>query len=244
MIDTIKSLFIKSRQTKLFLLLLLSSVFCCSLIGIRLSFQQIDSYALQNLNDLKQLKSCSTFLFLIWNLFLAWVPYWIALLIKPSWESNKSKIILSTLVLSWLVFFPNAPYILTDLLHLRHRPPVPFWFDMMILISFAWTGLLLGLASLFEVQKFVEEHKSRTFGVLFSIGSILLCGIGIYLGRVLRWNTWDILVHPYALVLDVVSNIMNPAATGYTIGLGFIISIFMLIAYFTLLSFSKEASKI
>lgn len=224
----------------LIIILIISSLFCCSLIGVRNMYLGIDITSVQNMADLKQLKSTTTFLFLIWNLFLAWVQYWVSLLLKPGWNMKHKKMITGFLLLLWLAFFPNAPYILTDLLHLRHRAPIPFWYDLMVFISFAWTGLILGYASLFEVEKFIQKRTSTLFSRLFCVLSIALCGFGIYLGRVLRWNSWDIICQPFALSRDIFENLINPAASSYTIGLALLISVFLLLGYFTLISFKNE----
>jgi uncharacterized membrane protein len=97
----------------------------------------------------------------------------------------------------WLIFFPNAPYILTDLLHLAHpRPDVPLWFDVLLLLWFAWTGLSLGMVSLVMMQDIVRREFGRLTGWVF-VGSVGLLGaLGIYIGRFLRWNSWDLIFAP------------------------------------------------
>jgi uncharacterized membrane protein len=136
--------------------------------------------------------------FLVWNLFLAWVP-----LVLAAAASVRSRRRLDTLtaalLVAWLLFFPNAPYLLTDFIHLA-QGPAPLWYDGLMLSAFAWTGLLLGFASLYLVQLILR----RAFGVGVSwlgvLGSLVLGSIGVYIGRFVRLNSWDLLVHPLRVV--------------------------------------------
>ena len=98
----------------------------------------------------------------------------------------------------WLLFFPNAPYLLTDFIHLRETPTTPLWYDALMLASFAWTGLLLGYASLYLMQMIWE----RAVGMLSWLGvvaALALASLGVYVGRFLRFNSWDALVRPRRL---------------------------------------------
>lgn len=124
----------------------------------------------------------------------------------------------------WLAFLPNAPYILTDFVHFRHRPPVPLWYDLALLLSCAGTGLLLGYASLANVQSFIARRFGPRVGWLTAVASLVLSAFGIYLGRFLRWNTWDMVTNPIALLTDVAPRVLNPFAhprtTGVTVVFG------------------------
>ena len=170
-----------------------------------------------------------TFLFLAWNLFLAWVPYLISARmggLRRRWSRGLAFV-------AWLLFFPNAPYILTDLLHLRPRPGVPHWYDLMLLLSFAWTGLLIGFASLLRVQDLLTQWWGESITRLIVPILILLCGYGIFLGRFQRWNTWDILQRPGALLRDVLGHLTDPFTHGGTLGLAVVMSGFLLLGYYT-----------
>ena len=92
-----------------------------------------------------------TFLVLNWNLFLAFIPWALSslLIIYPKLQEKKLAVI--TLLGSWLLFFPNAPYILTDLFHLKHVVSMPMWFDLLLILSFAWVGLLFWFMSLWDI---------------------------------------------------------------------------------------------
>jgi len=141
--------------------------------------------------------------FYIWNLVLAWLPLLFALRVyrlanlRPArwWPLAVS----ATL---WFFFFPNAPYLVTDFLHLKLRPPVPEWFDIVMMMSFAWTGLLLGYLSLLLMQETVRYRKGAAWSWGFAVMMLALGSLGIYLGRFARWNSWDVIFRPYGLAGD------------------------------------------
>lgn len=144
------------------------------------------------------LSGSEEYAFLIWNIFLAWIPFGLAYTAKSfSWNRKVLLFILPFPAALWLLFFPNAPYILTDLLHLGSpKPNVPLWFDVLLLLWFSWTGLSLGIASLFMMQDIVRREFGKVIGWLF-VGVVgVLSSLGIYIGRFLRWNSWDVLLHP------------------------------------------------
>ena len=120
----LRTLFRDKRQYKLFLLLSLSSIFDCFLVFFRLHHTAFDWQLIQNVTDFKQYRGTyGTFFFLLWNLFLAWIPYWFALILDfyTRISSRPSRVSLAVIFILWLLFFPNAPYIVTDLLHLQYR---------------------------------------------------------------------------------------------------------------------------
>ncbi len=142
-------------------------------------------------------------LFLPWNLFLAAVPLLASTALVRLDGRGASAWALLSLGAVWLAFLPNAPYILTDLVHLRERPPVPFWYDLAMLLSGAGVGLLAGYVSLADVQGVLARRWSATLAWAISVAVLFLSAFGIYLGRVLRWNSWDVLTAPGALGRDI-----------------------------------------
>ena len=124
---------------------------------------------------------------LVWNLVLAWVPVGFAML---AWRLKASRSALLICGFLWLLFFPNCGYILTDLVHLRERPPVPLWFDLVLIQTFILLGLVLGFVSLYKMQNLVADFFGRWTSWLFVLFVLGLTGFGIYLGRVQRWNSW------------------------------------------------------
>ncbi len=136
------------------------------------------------------------FLFLNWNLFLAFLPWMLSTLVIIYPKLQRSKLSLATLLFSWLLFFPNAPYILTDLFHLRLKTSVPVWFDLVLILSFAWTGLLMGFMSLLDIEAVLSRWMKSRVVALTSTALLFIGSFGIYVGRFLRWNSWDIISQP------------------------------------------------
>ncbi|MEO9967446.1 MAG: DUF1361 domain-containing protein [Reichenbachiella sp.] len=171
-------------------------------------------------------QSSLVYLFLNWNLFLAWIP----LLIAKHWArrpiAHANKMICALLFFGWLLFFPNAPYLITDLKHLNNRLPHE-WIDPLILFSFALTGFILGLYSLKVIHRQLKKVVSITNSWFIIISSMILSGFGIYLGRVQRWNSWDLATKPMTLLLDAMHQVTNPLAIQMTIAY----SSLMLLAY-------------
>ncbi len=168
-------------------------------------------------------------LFLVWNLFLAWIPFLIAFSLNQK-EKKVHPIKLVLYLFVWLLFLPNAPYIITDFVHLRPRAGVPFWYDGMAIFIFAFHGLILGIVSTLFIHEALEKYTNSIKVWLFLCFSFLLTGYGIYLGRFLRWNSWDIVVHPIALLQESFLKLTNPLAIAVT-------GIFSLIMFFSYLIF-------
>lgn len=166
-----------------------------------------------------------------WNLFLAWIPLFIALWLQ--WKHHQQKLSMMSLVIAlgfWLLFLPNSPYLITDLLHIRHRDAgsVPIWFDTLFFFTFALAGLQAGMLSLYFMQKLLNQYFNQKLVWAFVLGVLLLTGFGIYLGRELRWNSWDIIAQPLELAHAIVSQLFNLAALQFTIAYFVALKIFYL----------------
>lgn len=153
-----------------------------------------------------------TFIFLNWNLILAWIPLVCA---AGVWllqgEQTRPRLRTAPLLALWLLFFPNAPYILTDLLHLAPREGVPLWFDLLLLLSFAWNGLILGFASLWIVHGLLQRWYGTLVGWMGAALALVAGAVGIYLGRFGRWNSWDLLIDPAPILRSIVHALLDPA---------------------------------
>ena len=184
----------------------------------------------------------TTYFFLNWNLFLAFIPWAISTLLVLNRNEKLNRIMLLPLIFSWLAFFPNSPYILTDLFHLRSRPPVPLWFDLVVILSFAWTGLTFGLASLFDLEKLLRKFLNKwVLGLLMSM--LLFAGsFGVYVGRYLRWNTWDIVTEPVPLLYDIGDRIKDPMDHPQTWGVTILLGILLNMMFWTLKIFRNKAA--
>jgi uncharacterized membrane protein len=221
----------KSQRVKLFLLLSLLTAFDFTLLAYRLHIIDFDWSKVDSIYDLAAVRGIPTFFFLVWNLFLAWIPYWVSLTLASIRDGKLRRIKTGFTLVIWLLFFPNAPYILTDLLHFRNFGDVPMWYDLMMLLSFAFTGVMLGWLSLMEVQDFLKSRHSRGVARGLTFVALILCSYGIYLGRFQRWNSWDILTNPVALFQDMFSVLMQPSVHAGTLGIAVVLGGFLTIGY-------------
>ena len=178
------------------------------------------------------------YVFLAWNLFLAWLPF--AISQKLISVNNRWKIFFLTA--TWLLFLPNAPYIITDFLHLKQRPPIPYWFDVLLLFSAALNGLLLGLLSLLMVEKFLIGRYGNRISGLVILCSFFLCAFGIYMGRYLRWNSWDIIMNPGEIAGDILVIVFNPFDHISTWSVTVLFGSFFYVLYYSIKNFIKHKS--
>lgn len=146
-----------------------------------------------------------SFHFLIWNLFLAWMPYGLMVLteqLKPRWQQF-------TLALLSLLFLPNAPYLITDLFHLRKPLSAPLWFDVVLIASFSILGLVLFLAAARRLFLFVGQYVlNKNMLNAFKAMVFVLNAYGVYLGRYLRFNSWDIIYKPLNLLQGIADTVL------------------------------------
>ena len=147
------------------------------------------------------------YLFLVWNLFLAFIPFAISTYLKAKADMNKYVLLFWLGI--WLLFLPNAPYIVTDLIHLQSSSSI-IWFDIFMVSGFAISGLLLFYFSILDIQTILKSYLSKRKVKLLSIGILFLSSFGVYLGRVLRYNSWELLEHPQRLFSDIYEIITQP----------------------------------
>ena len=175
--------------------------------------------------------------FLIWNLALAWVPFALALAAYDRARRRLDAVVLVLAVL-WLLFFPNAPYVLTDFIHLSANAPAPLWYDALMLSAFAWTALLLGFASLYLMHALARSVVGEVWswvGVACALG---LASFGVYLGRFVRFNSWDALVRPNEVARVIANDLENPFAHPRMIGVLLALTCFLLVGYGVVYSFA------
>ncbi len=174
------------------------------------------------------------YLFLNWNLFLAGLPWVFTSIILMRPKLQQRKLALTGVLLSWLLFFPNAPYILTDLFHFRENLVMPLWFDLILILFYAWTGLMFGFLSLHHLERIFQNKISKPIMTLIITLMLFVVGFGIYIGRYLRWNSWDIIGNPKPLLNDIAERIIHPTAHGHTWGMTFFMGLFLIILYWSL----------
>ncbi len=173
--------------------------------------------------------------FLVWNVFLAWIPLLLALRLGSLEQSGRTNgWIFWATALAWLLFFPNAPYIFTDLNHLKPLIQSRWWSDLILILYFALIGLVLAFISLHHVQSIVAKRFGGFHGWAFVTIVAFLSGFGVYLGRFERWNTWDVVARPIALAADSV-NWLRWTSLKFSILFG----IFILTAYALLYSLTS-----
>jgi len=172
--------------------------------------------------------------FLVWNLFLAAIPFPLALVGDQLLTMRHG--ILSLPVLSgWLLFLPNAPYLVTDILHLRVSD-APLWYDALLYGSFAVTGMLLCFGSLAVVHTAIRRRFGAPAGWALAMSTLMLSGFGVYLGRVERWNSWNFWQTPRALARSVLEPLENPLSNTRIIGFTAIYGTFLCVSYLALVA--------
>lgn len=183
---------------------------------------------------------------LMWNLFLAWVPYVFSFLAATSHRLfPRQWWLLPLFTLPWLAFFPNAPYMVTDFYHLAVRYPVPFWYDIGLISIFAFAGLFLAIASLRTMHQLVASFLGKFTGWVFAIFVLSLGGLGVYLGRFGRYNSWDLLIHPKTVLKDIALQLLNPLDNLGFVGFTLMFTAIMIAFYLMFVSVSRlESSKI
>ena len=148
------------------------------------------------------------FIFLLWNLFLAWIPFKISLYLSGKKILNKLQA--GLLITAWLLFFPNALYIITDLIHLNGRTSVPIWYDAVLLFTSAIAGLLMAFASLYKVELFFSKQIGNSATNKLIVLCLFMGSFGVYLGRFLRWNSWDVITNPWDLAKEIAVRFIFP----------------------------------
>ncbi len=179
-----------------------------------------------------------TLLFLNWNLFLAFLPWLITKWIN--YKKIRNKILFALMIISWILLFPNSPYILTDLFHLKIRASVPLWYDLIVILAYAWTGLMFGFVSLQYILKLLGEKIERKYVDIIAILFLFISAFGVYLGRYMRWNSWDIISNPFDIFHDVFDRFANPTDHGRTWAVTILFGIFLNMIFFSIRMINEE----
>jgi uncharacterized membrane protein len=181
------------------------------------------------------------YFFYPWNLFLALLPlFFSGLLVKVKSISYKS----ICLFLLLLLFLPNAPYLITDIFNFEARPPVPLWFDLMLVVSGAWNGILCFTISLLRIEKFLNTISHLNLANKITPLILLLCGYGVYIGRYLRYNSWDVVTKPFHILKTSTHHIYHPFQNLNVWLFTFIFSVFLGIMYFTIKKLPRSLTSV
>jgi uncharacterized membrane protein len=222
MLKKLRNFSIRNRHNiAVFVLLNAACAVCIGLVAARVAYSDTDRHV-----------------GLIWNLFLAWIPFILAYIAHAiSWRRIWLYLVLPFVAFAWLIFFPNAPYMLTDLQDLARRAgDAPLWYDVLIVVWCSWTGMLLGVISLYLMQDIIQRAFSRFTGWAFVFIISGLSSFGIYIGRFVRLNSWDILQNPTETAVDILGVIIDPSRrlAAFTL----LYTFFFLFVYLLLYSFS------
>ena len=197
MFKKFRNYFVRHRYSiSVFMLLNIACLVCIGLVFARVAYSDSRRH-----------------LGLIWNLFLAWIPFMLAYFAHAvSWRRVTLYLIIPGIAFLWLIFFPNAPYMLTDLQDLARRAAgAPLWYDVIIVVWSSWTGTLLGVISLYLMQDIIIRSFGRVAGWLFVFIISALSSFGIYIGRFVRLNSWDILQNPAETAQEILGIIVDPS---------------------------------
>jgi uncharacterized membrane protein len=217
-----KDFFIRNRYSiAVFVLLNLACLICVMLVVARIAYSETDRHA-----------------GLVWNLFLAWIPFMLAYFAHlVSWRRTTLYLIIPIIAFLWLIFFPNAPYMLTDLQDLARRTfDAPLWYDVIIVVWASWTGMLLGVISLYLMQDIINRAFGRLTGWIFVFVISGLSSFGVYIGRFVRLNSWDILQNPSEAAQEILGIVVDPSmrlAAFTVLYAGFFLFVFLLLYSFS-----------
>lgn len=170
---------------------------------------------------------------MLWNLFLAFVP----LLWSAAFRSalgRGQRVMAAAWFTLWLLFLPNAPYMLTDLIHLGSRRNVAEWYILAMLLSCAGTGMLLAYLSLHDVETALAQRFGARAAWSVATVSLMFSAFGIYLGRYLRWNSWDALRHPLQLLDTIAGQFIDPGQHPHPFDVTLVYGLGLIIGYVAL----------
>ena len=182
-----------------------------------------------------------TSLFLVWNIFLAWIPYVLSRFFELYRQKQKWKQAL--LFGTWLLFFPNALYIVTDLVHIDRESMVPWWYDVVLLFMASLIGIVLGFVSLRKAERFLRTYF--TAGMVSALIALLLFlgSFGVYLGRFERWNSWDVVHNPLGLAVNIIDCFINPVENYKVWGITVLFTLTYYVLYFFMSQLPKAISE-
>lgn len=241
----------------------------CSRLFLRSEFDRLVAASMFfgfTMSILRVIHTGSTaFFYMTWNLFLGYIPYllstWLSAraaavsLATPAGATankpHRSPLTLSVAFI-WLLFIPNSFYMLTDLFHLSDNyrdTRVPQWYDLILILTFALNGLLLGVLSVRHMEKlFVTRTRGAggwgelspgTKSALFLVPIMFLNALGVYIGRYMRYNSWNIITHPFRLIIDIARIMIHPLQNAHAWGMVVCFTILLTLLYNLMKKFSQ-----
>jgi uncharacterized membrane protein len=181
------------------------------------------------------------YIFLPWNLLLAYVPLWISSKkFVPQTNSPVNRKGVSRFfhvwkhffwIAAWFIFLPNAPYLITDLIHLKERHPVPFYFDTVLVFLYAVNGLIFFFVSVSQGEQYWRKKIPSISVNWFFLGAFGGCSFGIYLGRFGRFNSWNVVTDPLDLFYQIADRFLFPLEHPQTWAVTLLFSILLFLLY-------------
>jgi uncharacterized membrane protein len=179
---------------------------------------------------------------LLWNLFLAWIPFGLAVYVYDG-HRRLSRLKLWAGGALWLLFFPNALYIVTDFKYLGEAPGAPVWYDVMLVAAAALCGLLLGFTSLYLMQEVVRGAVGTARAWAFAFTTLALGSFGVYLGRFERWNSWDVFTRPGHLAQSLLPHIAHPQDHPRALAVMVLFAAFLAMSYLVFYAFAQPEAE-
>jgi uncharacterized membrane protein len=179
---------------------------------------------------------------LLWNLFLAWIPFAVAVYVYDG-HRRLSRLKLWGGGALWLLFFPNALYIVTDFKYLGEAAGAPVWYDVMLVAAAALCGLLLGFTSLYLMQGVVRGAIGTARAWAFALGTLALGSFGVYLGRFERWNSWDVFTRPGHLAQSLLPHIAHPQDHPRALAVMVLFTAFLAMSYLVFYAFAQPEAE-
>jgi len=179
---------------------------------------------------------------LVLNLFLAWIPLVLAWVIYKLFHRRIKiiRVLLGFCAVLWLIFFPNSLYVLTDFQHIAIRDTVtPIWYDVIMLLWFSWSGLFLGMVSLYLMQNIVMRWSGKVFGWLFVVLATILGSLGVYIGRFISFNSWNVIINPLSMPGRLREHILYAPYKSQITTFSFLFALFFLFVYVMLFIFGQ-----
>lgn len=157
----------------------------------------------------------TAFSYLLWNLCLAWLPFLLVLLLLRLLRRRLwSNWLCVTVTLFWLIFLPNSFYMISDFIHIQDIQRHDLLYDVVMFTSFVFSAALVGFVSLYLVHRLLLRRLSVHISAGLITLIIFLCSFAIYVGRDLRWNSWDVLLNPAGLLFDISDRLIHPLDSG------------------------------
>ena len=170
--------------------------------------------------------------YLLWNILLALIPFWISVYLNDHRKTQSLSVARMALGgVLWILFIPNAPYLVTDLIHITRLHQIPTIFDTFLLFTSAWIGIVLYCKSVYQIEQILRmKYSSKVTSCIIAIISIII-SFGVYLGRFLRFNSWDVLANPLSLYSGVRDTLSYQSGANSTAAFIILSAVFLFAAY-------------